>query len=134
MFKEGPPASRRRFEEASPTVVAKVSRSFQEVPPSGSHINGEMSRTEEQGASTGGKVAGKWQSLVSASDVLEKGTPAPSAQKEKSSQKEKVTVSVTEESKPEFARPTLTPSEMDAVLMPPPKLPGGLNSNEGKPL
>lgn len=87
-----------------------MSDQSEDVPAAEGHTNGRLrDKPEEQP-----NRAGKWESLSVSS--IHKEDPAVAEDVEEESQEI--------ESEPVFAKPTLTPREMDTLLMPPPSLPG----------
>ncbi len=105
VFNEAPASSRHFEENPLPSSNFKKPRSFKELPPA----NGEVGQTDETSAS------GKWESLHVSSTI------SPLDGREKGSREVET---ATKEPEPVFAQPTLRPRDMDAVLMPPPKIPG----------
>lgn len=111
MFKEapGPPtqgSSVRHFKEVS----SSSSEQQEKGEDVRSHVNGRPNERTEERSSSGG--VGMWESLT---------TSRINSKEQLAGEKEREAVA---EEKQAFAKPTLTPSEMDALLMPPPSIPG----------
>lgn len=107
VFKEQSASSKQLEESPLPSSNFKKPRSFKELPPANGEVVDQTDKTSS---------SGKWESLHVSSTI--------SALDGKGKGSKEAEETVIKEPEPVFAQPTLRPRDMDAMLMPPPKIPG----------